>query len=221
MYYLSLYSLYLVSIVAGIYGLVNRKVIRKSFFWISIFLLLSGIFQIFAFLLAKNFQNNLWFMNAIIPIYYLILYLIYANFTKNQRTLTINNGLFIIGGIAILVLEGIAIHKNTLAYEAITVSNLVVSIAAMVYFLDMLGNSSLQSPFKTGKVYALSGFLFYHAAIIFYWVVRIILMKMETGEVRAAYPVTEYINHFMLIIYYAILFVALVVERRDPIKDDF
>lgn len=120
-----------------------------------------------------------------------------------------------------MILDGVAINKGAVPVEAITVSNLVFSIASMLYFLDMLRNSTLQSPFKTGKVYALTGFLFYHAAIIFYWVARIMILTIEAGEVNTTYRSTEYINHFMLVIYYAILFVALVVEKRDPIKDEF
>lgn len=221
MYLVTLYTLYFVSIVAGVYGLVNHAYIRKSYFWISIFLLSSGIFQIISFLLARVFQNNLWFHYIIIPIYYLILYLVFSNFTKNKRTLRVNNGLFIIGGFMILVFDAIAINKGTIAVEAITVSNLVFSIASMVYFLDMLRISSLQSPFKTGKVYALTGILFYHSAIIFYWVAKTLVESMETNADVNHYISTEYVNHFMLIVYYVILLVALVVEKRDPIKDEY
>lgn len=221
MYLATLYILYFISIVAGVYGLVNHAYIRKSFIWISIFLLSSGVFQILSYILARAYQNNLLFNNAIILIYYVIIYLVFSNFTKNERTLRINNVLFIIGGIMILVLDAVAINKGAMAIEAITVSNLVFSIASMVYFLDLLRTSSLQSPFKNGKVYALTGFLFYHSAIIFYWVARIILTSMEAGEEETSYRSTEYINHFMLVIYYTILFVALVVEKRDPIKDEF
>lgn len=221
MYLGSLYTLYLVSIIAGVYGVVNRSYIRKSFFWISIFLLSSGVFQIISFGLAKVFQNNLWFHHVIVLIYYLNFYFVFSNFTKNKRTLRINNVLFIIGGVLILVLDAQAINNGVIAVEAITVSNLVFSIAAMVYFLDMLRVSSLQSPFKTGKVYALTGFLFYHSAIIFYWVAKTLAESMEAGVGKSPYRSAEYINHAMLIIYYAILFVALVVEKRDPIKDEF
>ena len=221
MYLATLYILYFVSIVAGVYGLVNRANMRKSFFWLSIFLLSSGVFQVLSYILARVYHNNLLLYNITVLVYFLIVYLIFANFTKNKRTLRINNILFIIGGIAVLVLDAVAINKRGMAIEAITVSNLVFSIASMVYFLDMLRSSSLQSPFKTGKVYALTGFLFYHSAIIFYWVAKTLVRSLETSTDRASYTSAEVINHVMLVLYYAILFVALVVEKRDPIKDEF
>ena len=221
MYLITLYILYLVSIVAGVYGLVNRAHIRKSFFWLSIFLLCSGVFQYTSHVLAKIYQNNLLWNNIILLIYYLIVYLIFVYFTKNPRTLRINNILFLIGGIIILVLDGVAINKGVMAFEAITVSNLVFSIASMLYFLDMLRTPSLQSPFRTGKVYALTGFLFYHTAIIFYWVAKILIESMEPGTGGSQSTLAAYVNHIMLIIYYIILFVALVVEKRDPIKDEY
>lgn len=125
------------------------------------------------------------------------------------------------GGITILILDAVAINKNGMAIEAITVSNLVFSIASMLYFLDMLRSSSFQSPFKSGKVYVLTGFLFYHAAIIFYWVAKTLVKSMDNQLEQTSYVSAEYINHVMLIVYYIILFVALVVEKRDPIKDEY
>lgn len=207
--YLSLnYIALTIATLGGLYGLSQYKHIRKSFFWLAVFLLFSGLAQFLAIYIGKLYGTNRVYLNLLTPFYYIFIYLIFSNFSKNKLTLIANNIVFIVGSLPVLIYSIMAINKGMLAIEAISITNMVYSIAAMIFFLDILNTPIKLSPFKLPKFYALTAFLFYHAAIFFFWTSQK-LFKTELNQVSLAM-----VNVVMLLIYYCILGGALIVERK-------
>src|SRR5690606_40263299 len=123
-------------------------------------------------------------------------------------TLIANNIVFIVGSLPILIYTGISIDKGVLAIEAISIANVVYSIAAMIFLLDILNTPIKFSPFKLPKFYALTAFLFYHSAIFFFWTSQK-LFKTDINKLSLAI-----INLVMLMIYYIVLIISLFVELK-------
>lgn len=217
----SLYIICIISAAAGIYGLLNLKHIRESFKWISVYLLVSGIFQYLGYIFSKIYYSNKLWYNLIILIYFILIYLVFYHFTKSKTIQRFNHFLFIIGGFVILILDVRAIHMDVLSIDAITMSSLVYSIASMVYLLDMLRTPGVQLPFKTGKVYALAGILLYNSAIIFFWAAKKVTLQMNNESIQGFMYSLEIINQVMLVVFYVILFLSLRIEKFDDIKDEF
>lgn len=216
-----LYTLCIIAVAAGIYGLANRKHLRTSFKLLSILLLSQGVIQYTAFLFIFIFKTNILLYNIATLFYFVIIYLVFANFTKNKNVLVLNNILFTIGGIAVLSLIAIAIYNNTPAIAAITISSFVFSVASMIYLLDMIRTPGTQSPFQTAKIYALAGILAYYSAIIFFWAYKKISASMKYDLPSESVMRAEYINQVMLIIFYVLIFISLIVEKKDEVKDEF
>ena len=215
LFYLLNNTLLIIAVLGGLYGLSQYKNIRKSFLWLSVFLLFSGLAQFLAIYLGYKFGNNKTFLSLLTPFYYIFIYLIFSNFSKNRLTLKVNNLVFIFGSIPIFIYTVIAINKGALAIEAISISNVVYSIAAMIFFLDLLNRPIKISPFRLPKFYALTAFLFYHSAIFFFWTSQS-LFKTELNKISLGM-----VNNVMLLIYYTILSVAIIVERKhNPEKAD-
>lgn len=216
-----LYTLCIIAVAAGIYGLINQKHLRKSFKWLSILLLSQGIIQYTAYLFILIFKSNILLYNVATLFYFLVMFIVFANFTKSKSVLVFNNILFTIGGVAVLTLIAIAIYNNSVAIAAITISSFVFSLASMVFLLDMIRTPGTQSPFKTAKIYALAGILVYYSAIIFFWAYKKISASMNYEIPTENILRAEYINQIMLIIFYVIIFISLVVEKKDVVKDEF
>lgn len=214
-YYILNYILLSIAVLGGLFGLSQYKKIRISFLWLAVFLLFSGLAQFLAIYLGKTYGNNRAFLSLLTPFYFLLIYLIFSNFSKNKLTLIANNIVFIVGSLPILIYTVIAINKGHLAIEAISIANMVYSIAAMIFFLDILNTPIKFSPFKLPKFYALTAFLFYHSAIFFFWTSQK-LFKTDMNKLSLAI-----LNMVMLLIYYIILCGALIVERKyNPENSD-
>ena len=209
------YVLLSIATLGGLYGLSQFKKIRISFFWLSVFLLFSGLAQFLAIYIGGRFGNNRFYLNMLTPFYYILIYLIFSNFSKDKLTLKANNIVFIIGSLPVFIYTVIAINKGALAVEAISITNVVYSIAAMIFFLDILNRPIKISPFRLPKFYALTAFLFYHSAIFFFWTSQK-LFQTEMNKLSLAM-----LNAVMLVIYYSVLFGALIVERNhNPEKSN-
>lgn len=207
-YHILNYILLSIALIGGLYGLSQYKKLRASFIWLAVFLLFSGLAQFSAIYLGRMFGTNRAFLNLLTPFYFILIYLIFSNFSKHKLTLIANNVVFIIGSLPILIYTFISINEDALAIEAISISNVVYSIAAMIFFLDILNTPIKFSPFRLAKFYALTAFLFYHSAIFFFWTSQK-LFKTDMNKLSLAI-----INAVMLLIYYCILFGALIIERK-------
>lgn len=216
-----LYLICAIAIGTGLYGLIVNKYMRTSFRWIAVFLLSAGLIQLAAYFSVLIFKTNLLLYNIATLFYYIVIYLVFAHFTRSKTISKINNILFLIGGIAILALVAFAINTNSLSIAAITISGFVFSVASMVYLLDLIRTPGSQSPFKTGKIYALGGILLYYSATIFFWASKKISASMNYNIPRESLIRAEYINQVMIIIFYVILLISLVVEKKDFVKDEF
>lgn len=209
------YILLSIAVLGGLFGLSQHKYIRKSFIWLAVFLLFSGLAQFLAIYLGTKYGNNKIYLSLLTPFYYILIYLIFSNFSKNKLTIKANNLVFIIGSLPILIYTVISINKVEVAIEAISIANVVYSIAAMIYFLDILNTPLKFSPFKLPKFYALTAFLFYHSAIFFFWTSQK-FFQTEMNKVSL-----NMVNVFMVLIYYCVLFGALIVERKyNPEQTD-
>jgi len=208
-YYILNYILLSIAVIGGVFGLSQYKKIRISFFWLALFLLFSGLAQFLAIYLGRTFGSNRTYLSLLTPFYYILIYLIFSNFSKNKLTLIANNIVFIVGSLPILIYTGISIDKGVLAIEAISIANVVYSIAAMIFLLDILNTPIKFSPFKLPKFYALTAFLFYHSAIFFFWTSQK-LFKTDMNKLSLAI-----INMVMLLFYYLILVTAVIVELRN------
>lgn len=214
LYFLN-YILLSIALFGGLFGLSQYKKIRRSFVWLSVFLLFSGLAQFLAIYLGSRLGTNKVFLSLLTPFYYIFIYLIFSNFSKNKLTLKANNLVFIIGSVPVFIYTVIAINKGALAIEAISITNVVYSIGAMIFFLDLLNTPIKISPFRLPKFYALTAFLFYHSAIFFFWTSQS-LFKTELNKMSLGM-----VNVVMLLIYYSILSVAIIVERKhNPEKAD-
>ena len=208
-----IYFILAIATMGGIYGLIKRKSLRKAYLWLAIFLLSSGVLQYASSYVAYVNHNNVIFISMLTPIYYLLIYLIFSNLSKNKRTLYIINIVFLIGFLPLLLYSAKAISNGNLAIEAISIGNMVYSLGSMILFLDMVMEPLPTSPFTQAKFYILTAFLFYHSAIIFFWATQ----KLYQGHQTSVS--TNSINYFMLFIYYTILFGALIVEKKYGLKD--
>jgi len=207
-FYLLNYILLSLAVLGGLFGLIQFKKLRTSFVWLAVFLLFSGLAQFLALYIGMKFGNNRAFLSLLTPFYYILIYLIFSNFSKNKLTLIANNIVFIIGSVPLLIFTGISIDNGVLAIEAISIANVVYSIAAMIFFLDIVNTPIKFSPFKLPKFYALTAFLFYHSAIFFFWTSQK-LFKTDINKLSLAI-----INLVMLMIYYIVLIISLFVELK-------
>ncbi len=208
-----MYFILAIATLGGIYGLIKRKSLRKAYLWLAIFLLSSGVLQYASIFVTYMYHTNVIFISMLTPIYYLLIYLIFSNLSKNRKTLFILNMVFLIGFVPLLLYSAKSISNGNLAIEAISIGNMVYSLGSMILFLDMVMEPFRTSPFKQAKFYVLTACLFYHSAIIFFWAVQ----KLFEGHVSSVS--TNLINYFMLFIYYTILFGALIVENKYGLKD--
>lgn len=207
-FYILNYILLTIALLGGLYGLSQYRNLRKSFVWLAVFLLFSSLAQFLAIYLGSRFGTNKVFLSLLTPFYYILIYLIFSNFSKNRITLKANNLVFILGSIPIFIYTVISINKGGLAIEAISIANVVYSIASMIFFLDLLNTPIKISPFRLPKFYVLTAFLFYHSAIFFFWTSQS-LFKTELNKMSLAL-----VNIVMLLIYYTILSVSIIVERK-------
>src|SRR5690606_8606664 len=101
--YILNFTLLSIALIGGLYGLTQYKKLRTSFLWLAVFLLFSGLAQFSALYLGRMFGTNRAFLNLLTPFYFILIYLIFSNFSKNKLTLIANNVVFIIGSLPILI----------------------------------------------------------------------------------------------------------------------
>ncbi len=205
----TIYITLAIAFFGGVFGFIYLKRLRSSFKWLSAFLLFSALAQGFGQFLGQWYGTNLLYYNVILPVYYLLIYLIFANFSKDKRTLAINNILFAIGAIFLFIFLAIDINNGSKSDKAITICNLFYSLAAFILIFDMLRAPLKKSPLAMPEFYFLFGFLFYHSSIIFFWAADAIF-KNESNKFSIAY-----VNITMLFIYYCTLTATLVVESKN------
>lgn len=209
LFFASSILIFILALAGGFYGLFLFKYLRTSFRWLAVFLVFSGLAQILAVFVGRRYGTNELYSNLITPVYYILSYLIFAHFSKDKRTLIFNNVLFIIGAVFLFIFLAIDINQGILSKKAISIGNFVFSLAAFIFFFDMIKSPLKTSPLKMPKFYFLFAFLFYHSSIIFFWAAEA-LFKDYISKFSMAY-----LNIAMLFIYYCILIIALGVEIKS------
>ena len=204
-----LICLYSTAFLGGIYGLTQFKNLRLSFKWITVFLLFSGLVQAGALMIGTFYGTNRLYNNLTIPCFYLLSYLIFANLSKDKRTLAINNILFIVGAVFLFFFMAIDINLGIMSKKAISVGNLVFSLASFLFFFELIKKPLRKSPLQMPKFYFLFSFLFYHSSVIFIWAAKA-MFENDTNQ----YSI-QYLHVATLTAYYCILTASLVVESKN------
>jgi len=198
-----------IAFFGGVYGLINLKRLRTSFKWLTVYLLFSVLAQVLGYFVGQGLGSNQIYFIVVSPFYYLLVYLIFANFTKNKRILAINNILFAIGALFLFVFLAIDIHAGNTSDKSVSICNFLYSLASFIFFFDMLKAPIKKSPLKTPEFYFLFGFLFYHSAVIFFQAADALFVN-EFNKLSL-----NYLHVAMLIIYYCTLSASLVVENKN------
>jgi len=126
-----------------------------------------------------------------------------------QKRITV---VFALGAMGILLVI-FPSFNNIFASRALTISNIVITISALLYFYQMLRVPDELSIYKQGKFWIAAGFFIYHLTTFSFW------LTYEYIPLLTSTIPTVKMNYSLTVLQYLILLIAVVVQLKYNTDD--